>query len=43
MLDAQEGVTEQDVSLLGLVLERGRGTISTPSARFRCVVRTAAI
>jgi len=27
VLDAQEGVTEQDVSLLGLVLERGRALV----------------
>jgi GTP-binding protein len=27
VLDAQEGVTEQDVSLLGLVLERGRAMV----------------
>jgi GTP-binding protein len=27
VLDAQEGVTEQDVSLLGLVLERGRSLV----------------
>lgn len=27
MLDAHEGVTEQDVSLLGLVLERGRALV----------------
>ena len=28
VLDAQEGVTEQDVSLLGLVLERGRALVT---------------
>ena len=27
LLDAQEGVTEQDVSLLGLILERGRALV----------------
>ena len=27
MLDAQEGVTEQDVSLLGLIVERGRALV----------------
>ena len=29
VLDAQEGVTEQDVSLLGLVVERGRALVVT--------------
>ena len=27
VIDAQEGVTEQDVSLLGLILERGRALV----------------
>ena len=33
VLDAQEGVTEQDVSLLGLVMERGRALVVVTNKR----------